>query len=363
MRFSTALLETNVVCESFVYVMKSDSESRLLPQHPRQHCKHLGFPTWVRRFWLGRLFVLMPFYLSCLLQLYRIRSKLIVVTFHSLNVLPLIIFVKFFFKVKCVYAPHELEGEKAFNSLFVRNVRKLIESKLIVFCDSVIAVNREIANWYDREYRVSHLTESIYNFPTVGDSNESIHELESLIHTLRLQSQILLVTHGIIAKGRGLEKLVGAMRLLESSKYHLIVVGEGGLLNTLKRLAPFNVSFFPFVEQHNLVSLISHADIGLVLIEDSAGLSYAFSSPNKLFESLRAGLFVVGSNLIEFRKFLANDRYAILLPEITESSIADCIITASEIVKNPNYKKTPRLEYDWKLEAERLSEIYLEVLG
>jgi glycosyltransferase involved in cell wall biosynthesis len=317
----------------------------------------------MRRFWLGRLFLLIPFYLSSLFQLFKIRSKLIVVTFHSLNVLPLVLLIKFFFNVKCIYAPHELEGEKAFNSSFVRKVRRFVESKLIEFCDSIIAVNQEIANWYDREYRLSHSTHYIYNFPTVGDSNSLTYELENLRDTLHLQSQILLVTHGILEKGRGLEKLLEAMRLLESSKYHLIVIGEGGLLNMLKRSAPFNVSFYPFVEQHNLVNVISQADIGLVLIEDSAGLSYAFSSPNKLFESLRSGLFVVGSNLVEFRKFLANDRYSMLLPEITESSIVDCIIAASEIVKSPDYERTPRLEYDWKWEAERLSKIYLEILG
>lgn len=362
MRFSTALLETGVFYESYVYVMKSDSDSRLLPQHPRQHCRHLGLPTGIRRYWLGRLFLLIPFYLSCLFQLYRIRSKPIVVTFHSLNVLPLVLFIKVFFKAKCIYAPHELEGEKAFNSSFVRKVRKFVESKLIELCDSVIAVNQEIANWYDREYGLSYATHHIYNFPAIDVSNETSFAKGSLRAALHLQSQILLITHGILAKGRGLEKLLGAMKLLESSKYHLVVVGEGGLLNTLKQSAPPNVSFIPFVEQHKLISLISQADIGLVLIEDSAGMSYAFSSPNKLFESLRAGLFVIGSNLIEFRKFLANDRYAILLPDVTESSIADCIIAASEIIENPNYKKTLRLDYDWKLEAERLSKIYLEVL-
>ena len=67
-----------------------------------------------------------------------------------------------------------------------------------------------------------------------------------------------------------------------------------------------NIHWLPPVEHDRIVSHVREADVGLCLIEIEQDLSDQLSSPNKLLETLAAGLPALCTDLIEARRLLGD---------------------------------------------------------
>ena len=122
-------------------------------------------------------------------------------------------------------------------------------------------------------------------------------------------AQIVLY-HGSFGADRGLEQLLEAMRDPRLAAAHLVLLGYGPLEATMRAAASDNssgrVHVLDAVSPDRLLDWIADAEVGVVAIQPTT-LNHRLSTPNKLFESLAAGVPVVASDFPLMRHIVAED--------------------------------------------------------
>lgn len=206
---------------------------------------------------------------------------------------------------RLVYDSHELYSEQEFSSREKRRWAE-IEAKYIGICDVVIAVNRSVATELEQRYRINDV-KVIYNaertrqMPVAASCR--LHEAFGL----SADKKIVLMQGGLSA-GRNLEVLVDAMRYVQNQSVVLVVLGDGLLLGSLKKIAQQEglmgrVYFHPAVPQNDLLGLTAAADAGVIPYQATC-LNNRYCTPNKLFEFIAAGLPILATDLPEIRRMV-----------------------------------------------------------
>jgi glycosyltransferase involved in cell wall biosynthesis len=107
-------------------------------------------------------------------------------------------------------------------------------------------------------------------------------------------------------EGRGLENLVRAAPML-ADEAAVVFMGFGEYQATLERLAAAGpggrVYFLPAVDHADLLPYCASADVGVIPYQ-AVDLNNYFSSPNKLFDFIQAGVPIVASDLPFLRKVI-----------------------------------------------------------
>jgi glycosyltransferase involved in cell wall biosynthesis len=179
-------------------------------------------------------------------------------------------------------------------------------------------------------------------------------------------SDALAVYVGSVTINRGLDFAIRALQYC--SDLHLAMVGprRPQTHEELEILADkFNVSnrihFIDPVNPKEVVGFIKTANVSVIPIQNVC-LSYYYSMPNKLLESVFAGIPVVVSNLIEIKRFVQRYRCGEVMDETNPESIAEAIekvINHSDKYKIPaNLMADLNRCYSWESQAERLKKIY-----
>jgi glycosyltransferase involved in cell wall biosynthesis len=110
---------------------------------------------------------------------------------------------------------------------------------------------------------------------------------------------------------------------------------------------------------------ISTADVSLVLVQDAC-LSYRYSFPNKLLESLLAGLPVVASKLPEYEKLIARTGAGIAVDQADPMAIADGIrevlADKSRYAPQPDVLAKLESEFGWATQGQRLCSLYSSIV-
>lgn len=253
------------------------------------------------------------------------RERPSIVQAHSLAALPAsILAARLFGKSRLVYDAHELESERAGWSRGLRKAARLVERALIGFADETIVVSGAIADWYADAYGIEkpHL---VRNMPEATEPAPARDSRAGMRAVLGLGPEaIILVYLGRLGKGRGIELLVDAFQLTESSK-HLVFMGDGPMGDWLRRKSSenANIHLLDPVPSEQVIEFVSSADVGFSMIED-VSLSYRYCLPNKLFESRSAGLAVIVSDLVEMANFVRTYGGGWIV-ENKASSLADLI--------------------------------------
>ena len=96
-------------------------------------------------------------------------------------------------------------------------------------------------------------------------------------------------------------------------------------------------------------------------------MSYRFSSPNKLFESLHAGLPIIGSDLPEIRRVLRRFKCGIAVPERDPDAIARAmtdILGARDLhARLSDGARAAAIHLNWETEEAKLVSAYAGILG
>jgi glycosyltransferase involved in cell wall biosynthesis len=236
------------------------------------------------------------------------KTNLAAVAAQNVYVLPLAYHLSRRTHAVLAYNAHELETETIGARGVKQRIARFIERRYIRHADVVSVVNQSIADWYTEHYagvRPVVLT----NTPI--DDGRSV----DVRNQLRIPDDELLYIHvGFLMEGRNIPLLLKEFASRPTT--HLAFLGDGRLREEVEQAAQAhdNIHLLPTVPPDSVVSVVRGADIGLCLIEH-VSLSDRLSTPNKLMESLVAGIPALCSDLVEARRLLG--------PELSKTWILD----------------------------------------
>lgn len=266
---------------------------------------------------------------------------------------------------RLVYDSHELYSEQEFSRGQQRSWAA-IERRHIQACDRVITVNPSIARELEARYGLSGV-QVIYNAERVAPLTPRSWYLHERFAIPRDQ-QVLLYQGGLSA-GRNLPELVQAMARVQSSRVHLVLLGDGQLGQSLQRLVARQglqgrVHLHPAVPQADLLAITGAADAGVIPYQ-AICLNNYYCTPNKLFEFVAAGLPILASDLPELRRLVQDNQIGTVAQLGSAAQLAtaidDFFADAERLQGWRNRLTQVREELSWQREGERLKQIYEEL--
>lgn len=179
-----------------------------------------------------------------------------------------------------------------------------VEKRLAPRASGVTTVSGSIVDWMHRELRLATAPTLVRNVPVgpapVVADPEATGRLRELAG---LGSESRVVAYcGAITINRGIEQTLDALELLDGST-HLVLLGRGSqayrsVLDARVAAAGLQdrVHFVGIVPSDEVPATLRDADAS-VIFSRPVTLNQRFSLPNKLFESIHAGLPVAASDL------------------------------------------------------------------
>lgn len=252
---------------------------------------------------------------------------------------------------------HPLPGRRAFI--------EAIERRLARRAAGIIVVSDSFADHFVRRYGVARPT-VVLNVPEKLPMPEGIEVPEPL---RRDGVKVLYV--GGIQRARGIEEAIGAIAMLPGA--HLIVMGPGfpadeARLRALATELNLNerVHFLPPVPHAAVTTIARHATLALVPFQNTC-LSHYLTIPNKIFESLHAGLPVVASDFPELRRIVETHGVGRVCDASDPAALA---LAIDDVVSDPAEYEQMRKNaaeaaraYAWPNEAAKLLGLYEKITG
>ncbi len=137
---------------------------------------------------------------------------------------------------------------------------------------------------------------------------------------------------GGLQQGRGLEKLIEAMN---SSPYHLLLIGDGNLRSRLEARAMSNIHFAGSMQSDEALRVVAACNVGMSLIEP-VSLSYELALPSKHFEYMMCGIPIVSSRIPHVLDLFRDEQWIKYVDESDANSISEGIRNA---ITNANQKE------------------------
>jgi len=221
----------------------------------------------------------------------RIKNKLLSVDFHEL------------------YA----EVPELKDAPFKKAAWNRIESIFIKRAHLVYTVNNSLAAIFGKKHGLD--VRAVYNYPMQQEDIKS----KSLCKPVKLLYQ------GKINNGRGIKEVIGAAKNIEDIEVHII--GDGDLFEEAKSwIGAFSnkIILHGFVPPESLTQMTSHYDIGINLLEKNS-LSYFYSSANKYYDYMMAGIPSISMNFPEYRSVNEQFKVGVLIDNLNEESIRNGI--------------------------------------
>ena len=286
---------------------------------------------------------------------------------HDLNTLPVAVALSHRIGSRLVYDAHELYPEVSTLSRRERRVWSAIEKRLIRLADARLTVCRSIAEELAARY---HIDEPVVLLNCPPRPRQVARSPRSLRERAGVEAEEPIVLYqGGFAPHRGLEELVRAVPLLEHGV--LVLMGWGRLEPTLRDLVDtlqlgHRVRFLPAVAPDELLLVTRTADVGVIPYKP-VGLNNRFTTPNKLFEYILAGIPIVGSRLPELVRFIEGNGLGITFEPGDERDLG---MALNFVLSDPALldlmgagARAARDRFTWEHEAPTLLKQYGRVLG
>lgn len=284
---------------------------------------------------------------------------------------------------KVVYDAHELWRHR--NVRTDRPVAPLVEATIerlaIARAQAVITVSPSIATWLHEEYDLPERPTLVRNIPRAPSADsvtsesltlESVQTRSPTTGQLRQMAGLGADTHviaygGRITTSRGIEDTLHALALLpDGTHFVLLGYGESDYLATLHMLIDElgigeRVHFVGAVASDQVAAALADADLSVVFVRPVC-LSYEYSLPNKLFESIHAGLPIAAANLPDTAALVREHGVG----EIFDlDSPADMAATIAAVLADPQRYRDAAVvaatQLTWQHEEEALLGLYARV--
>lgn len=274
-------------------------------------------------------------------------------------------------KPKLIYDSHEFEiGRNADRTGFSKWLILHWEHFMIKRSALTVVVNDSIADEVAKLYKLAKKPAVVRNIPKGFDINEAECKKVREHFLEKLGVEKLLIYHGLVCKGRGIEATINAMQNLENMG--LLVVGNPDSPEYLEELLEMTrqlnvdsrIEFHEAVPHEELWKFIGAADVGVVMISP-VSKSYYYALPNKLFECIQSGVPVVGSALPEIERIVEGYKVGtVAKPDDSES----IVLAIKELLKSKsaydefksNVEKAKKT-LCWENEKAALSKVFNEI--
>jgi glycosyltransferase involved in cell wall biosynthesis len=272
-----------------------------------------------------------------------------------------------------LYDSHEVfleSGRWAKSPAFIRRIlANRFEQPALRRAAALIAVNPQVIEELGKRYEIPERQVVTYNCPPAWNPEPRGTELRAAIG-VGADAQVILY-HGGFSAHRGLEELLVAIRDPRLAAAHLVFLGYGPLEATLRAAAAEpalagRVHVLKAVAPEVLDRWVSGADVGMCTVLPST-LNHRISTPNKLFESIGAGVPVVGSDFATMRDILLGDPDG-PLGAVCDPTNAHDVATAIHSILNmsPSDRADLRARciraaaarWNWEVQAARLTDLY-----
>ncbi len=266
---------------------------------------------------------------------------------------------------KVLYDAHELVRGLSYPASTIK-IWADEESRFIKEVDGVVGVSPIQIDELQNVYGLPTRPTLVLNAPLKAIAEKPSNRLETP-RTVRDDVNCtgpLLVYHGNIALDRGINTLVESLSLLNSDIHVAIVAPkEGDYKRTLQELVvklelQDRVHFLPFVAPEKLTSYLSTGDLAVIPYLKTGNNDVAL--PNKLFESLQAGLPIVASDMSALSSFIAEHGVGISFSHGSPESLASAVESALHGHKELRSNFTSELLYltTWEAQGKRLASLY-----
>ncbi len=293
---------------------------------------------------------------------------------HDLNNVPVAYGAARANNARFVYDAHELFTEIGNPWIKIRkNGWERLEREIMPHAALNITVNEFIAEELAKRNRVAPPL-VVYNCPDPPGDFDPGGRYDLIRQRLGLgESYKVVVYHGWVAPGRGLEDLVRSVRYLDDN-VAVVIIGHTtyphtdapnsyrvALRELGEREAPGRVFILPPLPFVELLPFVASADVGMIPIQGT-DLNYYYTSPNRLFDFIQAAVPIVASDLPFLRKMVAGNNLGVVAKLDSPRSYAEAI---NGILARPDQGEEYRAnlrriapQYTWEAQAKKLIAAY-----
>ncbi len=207
-----------------------------------------------------------------------------------------------------VYDAHEIfseAGEHARRPAWARRQIAELERRLAAEAGALVTVNQLLADRLGPGLGLPRVVVA-RNCPARSHQAAPVSPLRAAV---RVPDGVpLLLYHGGLAPGRGIQTLARVVEQPGLEAVHLVFMGSGPSRPSVVSLAAANprIHLLDPVDPAELLDWVAGADVVVAPIQPTT-LNHRLSSPNKVFEGIAAGVPVVGSDLPGIREVILND--------------------------------------------------------
>ncbi len=215
---------------------------------------------------------------------------------------------------RVVYDSHELfveSGNTALQPACVRTRLADLERRLARRAIALVTVNETLSRTLGERLGIKRRV-VVYNAPASREAPSGDAVAARASSPLRAATGVgdgpIALYHGGFQANRGLLMLIRAFREPVVARVHLAFLGSGPMAGELRRLAADpalggRVHVLDAVPPPELLAWVAGADVEC-MVNAPASWNERLSTPNKLFESLAAGVPVVSSDFPERRRIV-----------------------------------------------------------
>jgi glycosyltransferase involved in cell wall biosynthesis len=266
-----------------------------------------------------------------------------------------------------VYDSHELYPDVSGLSRKERFIWRRIEPRLIRRATHVITVCESIAGELVRRYRIAPPTVLLNCPPAVALAETGPTNLLRARAGLTEADGPVVLYQGGFAPGRGIDALIDASVHLERGVLVLMGWGpiEDDLARQIERLGmQGKVRIIAPVSRAELLPHTAGADVGVIPYQP-VGLNNYYTTPNKLFEYIAAGLPIAASAVPELQRFLGDHDVGLTFDPYDPRAIASTInrmLSDAELLAQMRASATAAATVlNWEHEQVKLVRLYQEL--
>ena len=220
---------------------------------------------------------------------------------------------------------YDVGGSVAWRILHGRYYKWLLKKLETRTFSQVFTVSEAIGKLYESKLRVPLV--ALENSPDSKRTNSLVVKSENLDSNQKVR----LIHHGTFGKGRGIIRLISAMRLIDTRfELHLMVIISTWSKLFVKALVSIlglekRVFLIDPVPMSEILRKLSSFDVEVIFYHPPHSTNELYSLPNKFFESLASGLAIVVGPSPSMAEIVTEHEIGVVAPSWTRESLANSI--------------------------------------